>query len=91
MNLELAKHNCIFNIRPAPFQQLDDPRASEALDLIESKRRADGTWAPEHLYWKRPGAKRGTGMEVIGWTERGKPDKFLTLNALRVLKAAGRV
>jgi hypothetical protein len=73
--------------------RLDDPRAAEALDLIESKRRADGTWAPEVRYWRPPTAPTGpTGREVeaVAWSAVGRPDRFLTLNALRVLRAAGR-
>ena len=45
---------------------LDDPRASDALDLLESKRLEDGTWRVERRWWKRPGSK-GSGVEAVDW------------------------
>jgi hypothetical protein len=67
-----------------------DPRAGEALDLIEAKRRSDGTWAPEgRRYWRPPGSPGG-GVEVVDWGRTG-PNEMLTLNALRALRAAGRL
>lgn len=71
--------------------KLNDPRAAEALDLVESKRRPDGTWAPERVHWRQHENKKLTRTEVVSWAKVGEPDTFLTLNALRVLKAAGRV
>jgi hypothetical protein len=67
-----------------------DPRAEEALDLIEAKRRPDGTWAPQgRRYWRLPGSSAG-GVEVVDWGLSG-PNEMLTLNALRVLRAADRL
>lgn len=67
-----------------------DPRAAEALDLIEATRGPDGTWAPRgRRYWRPPGAS-GSGVEVVDWGRSG-PNEMLTLNALRVLRAAGRL
>jgi hypothetical protein len=67
-----------------------DPRATEALDLIEAKRGPGGTWAPQgRRYWRLPGASGG-GVEVVNWGRWG-PNEMLTLNALRVLRAAGRL
>lgn len=68
---------------------LTDPRMAEALDLVEGKRRADGLWHPEGYYWAPPGRK-SANVEVLDWGRRG-PNEMLTLNALRVLKAAGRL
>ncbi|MBI5030692.1 MAG: hypothetical protein HZB51_09205 [Chloroflexi bacterium] len=67
--------------------KIRDPRCSEALDILESKRRADGTWHAEAYYWKPNGA---SNVDVVDWGRRG-PNEMITLNALRVLKAAGRV
>jgi hypothetical protein len=68
---------------------LDDPRCTEALDLLESKRRADGTWEPGgYRYWLKQGSERVNG-DAVDWGRTG-PNEMLTLNALRVLKAAGR-
>ncbi|MGH2557203.1 MAG: hypothetical protein ACRDHO_16050 [Actinomycetota bacterium] len=64
-------------------------RAGDALDLIESKRRGDGTWiADGRRYWRRPGSE-GSNVEVVDWGRRG-PNEMITLNALRVLRSAGR-
>lgn len=66
-----------------------DPRCKEALDLIESKRRPDGMWRAEGFYW-RPKGKATSNVDVADWGRRG-PNEMITLNALRVLKAAGRI
>jgi len=71
--------------------KLGDPRTNKALDLIESKRREDGTWTSEYCYWSPPSTRHESGVEAVRWARPGRPDKFLTLNALRVLKAAGRL
>jgi hypothetical protein len=68
---------------------LGDPRCEEALNLLESKRRPDGTWQPGgYRYWLRQGSERVNG-DAVDWGREG-PNEMLTLNALRVLKAAGR-
>jgi hypothetical protein len=68
---------------------LDDVRMQEALDLIEAKRRSDGCWKAEGFYWVMRG-KRTSNVEVVDWGRRG-PNEMITLNALRVLKAARRI
>jgi len=67
---------------------LTDPRLTEALDILESKRLPDGSWKAEGAYW-RPAGKSASNVEVVDWGRRG-PNEMITLNALRVLKAAGR-
>ena len=58
-----------------------DARLAHALDLIRSKQDAEGRWPLEYDYadktWIRAGAKR-------------EANKWVTLRALRVLKAAGQ-
>ena len=54
-----------------------DPRMKEALEIIKKKRRPDGTWP---LQAKHPGA---THFEM---EKPGKPSRWNTLRALRVLK-----
>ena len=66
---------------------LGDPRASDALDLVESKRRPDSAWSVDGTYWRR--GRTGSGIEVVNWGSSG-PNEILTLNATRVLVAAGR-
>ena len=69
--------------------RLDDSRVQEALDVVEGKRLPDGRWKPEGYYWRPPG-RRGSGVEVVDWGRNG-PNEMITLNALRVLKFAGRL
>jgi hypothetical protein len=66
---------------------LDDPRAADALGLVESKRLADGTWRCERRWWKRPGSK-GSGVEVVDWGDSA--NELLTERAQETLAAAGR-
>jgi hypothetical protein len=54
-----------------------DPRLAEAVDMVRSKRRADGTWLQEHRY---PGR---VWFEVD--VQPGEPSKWLTFYAQRAL------
>lgn len=65
-----------------------DPRAEEALELVERRRLADGRWRPGGYWWRRPGSKAHT--DVVDWG-RSEPNEMITLNALRILRAAGRL
>jgi hypothetical protein len=67
---------------------LSDARASDALALLEAKRRKDGTWRPEGKWWKRPGSK-GSNVEVVDWSTAAS--ELLTEQAEAVLHAAGRL
>lgn len=69
------------------LDKLPDPRADDALGLLLERRRPDGLWAPGGYWWRRPGSK--TAVEAVDWGRRG-PNEMITLNALRVLRAAGR-
>ncbi len=64
-----------------------DPRASDALDELERRRLPDGRWRPDGYYWRPPPST--VAPEVVDWG-RGGPNEMITLNALRVLQAAGR-
>jgi hypothetical protein len=66
-----------------------DPRAADALDVIEGKRRPDGRWNAQAQWWRPPDSR--TTPEVVDWGNAGQPNRMVTLNALRVLAAAGRV
>lgn len=66
-----------------------DPLASDALDLLEEKRRPDGRWNAQAQWWRAADSK--TTPEVVDWGSAGEPNLMVTLNALRVLTAAGRV
>ncbi|MFQ5871493.1 MAG: hypothetical protein ACE5IB_04990, partial [Candidatus Geothermarchaeales archaeon] len=69
--------------------KLKDPRVQEALDVTEDRRLPDGRWRPGGYYWRPPGSK-GSNVDVVDWG-RGGPNTMITLNALRVLKGAGRL
>jgi hypothetical protein len=63
--------------RPQP-----DERMAEALDVVVSKRAADGRWPLDHAY-------HDAGLVDLGETEGG-PSRWITLRALRILRWAGR-
>jgi hypothetical protein len=65
-----------------------DPRAGDALDLLEQRRLPDGRWRTGGRWWKPPGS--ATYPEVVDWGRSG-PNEMVTLNALRILRAAGRL
>jgi hypothetical protein len=84
---------------------LDDPRTSDALDLLEAKRRDDGTWGPDAAHYRRPGTA-GSLVEVVDWGPapfRGRSkaasaqgretpsSEPITFFALSLLNAAGRL
>ena len=70
------------------LDRLGDPRAADALDELERQRRPDGCWASRGRWWNDPGSTRAP--EVVDWGRSG-PNELITLNALRVLKAGGRL
>ena len=57
-----------------------DPRLQNAIELILSKRDAEGRWLQKHSL----NGKMWVDIEV-----KGKPSKWVTLRALRVLRMAG--
>ena len=73
----------------AMLGKIKDPRASEALDILEQKRRPDGKWRADGYYWKAPTTKGLYGEPANWW--RGEPNKMITFLALSILKKAGRL
>jgi hypothetical protein len=63
--------------RPGP-----DGRMDEALDILESKRDAEGRWPLDHAYHDQ--------LHVDLGEAEGGPSRWITLRALRVLRWAGR-
>ena len=59
-----------------------DPRAADAIAIVESKRRPDGRWTLE--------ASHMDGIGVALGEEVGAPSRWITLRALRVLRWFGR-
>jgi hypothetical protein len=56
----------------------DDPRLTNALNVIREKRSAQGRWALEYDY---------AGKTWVDFGAKKQPNKWVTLRALRVLKA----
>ncbi|WP_051222849.1 hypothetical protein [Agrococcus lahaulensis] len=56
-----------------------DERMREAIELVRSKRRDDGTWAADVVHG---------GDAVIDYGAAGQPSRWITLKALRVLRWA---
>lgn len=59
-----------------------DPRLADAIQIVEDKRQADGTW--------RLDAAHVDGLGVALDEAIGAPSRWITLRALRVLRWAGR-
>ncbi|HET7374208.1 MAG TPA: hypothetical protein VFJ20_12510, partial [Gemmatimonadaceae bacterium] len=53
-----------------------DPRAADAIALVETKRRADGRWSLENTH---------RGKSFFELERRGNPSRWNTTRALRVL------
>ena len=64
-----------------PDSPLLDPRAHEALDLVESRRDAQGRWTLQETM---------NGRTVVDIEAKGEASRWVTLKALQVLQAAGR-
>ena len=68
--------------------KINDPRTTEALDILDRLRRPDGKWRASGSHWKSSEAAGRYRSPVDWW--KGKPNKMLTLQSLIVLKAAKR-
>jgi hypothetical protein len=75
-------------LRAVDANLLSDPRASDALALLEAKQRSDGRFQTGGAWWKPP-TNPTSPVEAVDW-RKGRPSEVLTLHALSVLKAAGR-
>ncbi len=73
--------------------KLGDHRTEDALNLLMKKRGNDGLWHPGNYYWTLKRTMRTkaqvSNVDIVDWGRRG-PNEMITLNAARVLKAAGR-
>jgi hypothetical protein len=71
---------------------ITDPRCSEGLDLLESKRTCDGGFPAEAKYY-RVDDKKLSGHSRVDWggTSKVRSNPFVTLDALVVLKRSGRI
>jgi len=71
---------------------LTDDRCRDALDVLETKRLPDGGFPAEGKYYRLSGARKG-GYSLVDWggTSRRRMNPFVTVDALFVLKEAGRL
>jgi len=71
---------------------IKDPRCGEALDLIEASRLPDGGWKADGKHY-RVIEEPASGRSLVDWGagSRRQANPFVTLDALSVLRAAGRL
>jgi hypothetical protein len=76
----------------AEVGRIDDPRCADALDLLESKRLADGGWPAEARYYKAS-TTVALGNDDVDWggTSIRRSNPWVTVDALAVLRASGRL
>ena len=67
-----------------------DARVAEAIDLVRSKRDADGRWPLENPHESEMVNARVRDLEFDMDEREGRPSRWNTLRALRVLRWAGR-
>jgi hypothetical protein len=71
---------------------IHDPRCAAALDLLQSKRLADGGFPAERRHYRVVDDPQNGGSLVDwGGTSRKRSNEFVSAWALTVLRAAGRV
>ncbi len=77
---------------------ISDPRCTEALDLLESKRLPGGGFPAEAKWYVvpkeiKPGERRRSGRSLVDWGGVGarRMNEFVTADALYALTAAGRL
>jgi len=73
--------------------RIRDPRCADALDLLEEKRLPDGGWpAEKRLYKVRPRTMEANA-DYVDWggTSRTRTHEWVTVDALAVLRSAGRL
>lgn len=63
-----------------------DERATDALEELDRRRRADGRWRASRRWWNPPGSRRAP--EAADWRIDDSGDRMVTLRALTVLRAA---
>jgi hypothetical protein len=78
----------------AEVGKIRDPRCGEALDLLETKRTTDGGWPAEKRYYAvNTGSAMRPNTDSVSWGSTGKSrmNEWVTVEALTVLRAAGRL
>src|SRR2546430_5699508 len=73
--------------------RIADPRCADALDLLEARRLPDGGWPAEKRYYTVSPKAMVTNADYVNWggTSRKRMNPWVTVDALAVLRAAGRL
>ena len=73
--------------------RIADPRCQDALDALEAKRLPGGGWAAEGRWYKLASGDATERAESVDWgpTTGAQPHRWVTMRALTVLAAAGRL
>jgi hypothetical protein len=73
--------------------RIGDVRCAEALDLLEERRLADGGWPADKRYYKVSPKTMTSNADYVNWggTSRRRMNEWVTVDALAVLRAAGRL
>jgi len=86
-------YNILFGLKVmAELGCISDPRCQEALDLVEAKKLPDGGFPAEMRYYTVTN-RQTSNRSLVSWggTSTHKSNEWVTVEALRVLTAAGRV
>jgi hypothetical protein len=70
-----------------------DPRCADALDLLEERRLPDGGWPADARYYKVSPRTMTTNADYVDWgaPSTRRMNEWVTVDALTVLRAAGRL
>ena len=73
--------------------RIGDPRCREALDLLEARRLPDGGWPAEARHYTVSPKTFKANAEFVDWggTSTKRMNEWVTVDALAVLRAAGRL
>ena len=73
--------------------RIGDARCADALDLLEARRLTDGGWPAEKRYYTVSPKAMVTSADYVNWggTSRKRMNEWVTVDALTVLRAAGRL
>lgn len=73
--------------------RIRDPRCTDALDLLEGKRLPDGGWPAESKFYRYQPRTFAASSEFVDWggTGSARMNPWVTVDALGVLHAAGRL
>lgn len=73
--------------------RIGDARCADALDLLEKKRLPDGGWPAEKRHYRVSRTTMSANADYVDWggTSRKRMNEWVTVDALAVLRASGRL